>query len=798
MTATRRAVVLGLLVLAAGGSGAAEQTPRERVRRHLPCPLLFAYDLTGPDAPAVARNLGLTAVYVPLKSVSAERVAEARETLSAADMAQVPAIVGLPCHAGELHFSPTDDKYAEAVTSSLRAAIRVLKDEPAVAAWATMDFPDQSLGESDRAFRQYLERWYKDVGLLNRAWGAKAHSFTEVTTDLVARLDAERPYAIGRASFDLCEYRRQLFLDLHRLWAAAIRSEDPERPLLTGRLPEYRSLLCIPDGYDVIVPAVAPELGESEKHPTTLQAVDMARRANRFLAVPAVSTPPLERAGEQSLPRWAMLAGLHGAWGIAFAESGVLRSNRGLTRQLRQLCQQARLDPAFGKAPACTAAVLLEPYDAGVEGTLPGPYGFLTGLPPREPASLCEDLARGSRFGPVDYLAVEDVREVDLNRYGSLLAPCAAAAPTFVQQAVTAFVREGGCFVADLGLGAHDTGDWSLLPPPLAELAGLAQVVELKRWQGDLVFASHPLFPSVPPGRVLAPVLPNGGQGSYFSGWTLLAQLAPGAQTLAVLTSAYEDKPTGPPGPDGKPTRRPRYGGLIAHRVGAGLCVLATHPLWGKWRRGCGNWEEFHHDLLARRARYGLLDQPGLFPEGLDVSSDGEWAFVYNDTPDERLVRLHLPGAAHRASLGGFAHFSTEFQDAAGQPKGDAIVTLVARRAETATAQFIPVEIHPRSGEAAAQVTVYGEGMVRLTVGGEGTTVERRAGGYRLIRDRPNALRLQLASGLYPIAPGSPHRLTIQEQGGAPQEVLVTADQNGRLEYEGRFRLAEVTVQPQR
>jgi len=93
---------------------------------------------------------------------------------------------------------------------------------------------------------------------------------------------------------------------------------------------------------------------------------------------------------------------------------------------------------------------------------------------------------------------------------------------------------------------------------------------------------------------------------------------------------------------------------------------------------------------------------------------------------------------------------------------------------------------------------VYGEGMVRLTVGGEGTTVERRAGGYRLIRDRPNALRLQLASGLYPIAPGSPHRLTIQEQGGAPQEVLVTADQNGRLEYEGRFRLAEVTVQPQK
>ena len=116
----------------------------------------------------------------------------------------------------------------------------------------------------------------------------------------------------------------------------------------------------------------------------------------------------------------------------------------------------------------------------------------------------------------------------------------------------------------------------------------------------------------------------------------------------------------------------------------------------------------------------------------------------------------------------------------------------------TPPAQFIPVEVRPRSGEAAAEVSVYGEGLIRLTVGGEGTTIERGAGGYRLIRNRPNVIRLQVASGLYPIEPGSQHRLTIQEQGGALQEVLATADPNGRVEYEGKFRLAKVTVQPWR
>ena len=783
--------LVGALALAYPGGAQPRAEPRERVRRHLPPPVLFAYDVTGPLAPAIARELGLTAVYVPLRGHTPEDLEAAQASLEAAHDEDMPAIVGLPCYVDQWRPSPVDEKYAQAATVVLRAVVRKLQAEPAVAAWATMDFPNRALEEKDRHFRTYLERWYKAPSVLNRAWGSDLSTFAAATMERAAQLDQDKPYRCGRASFDLCEYRRQALIDLHRLWAEAVRMEDEERPLLTGRLERYSSLLCIPDEYDVIVPAVSPQRVGGDEFTHNVHGVDIARRGNRFVALPALVSPPLQQAGEAPLLRWAAFAALHGAAGLAFEDVQTLASWKALSSQFTRLCRTARVNPAFGRAPSCSAAVLLEPYADGGEPGDPGPYGFIPDLPELEPAHLCEDLARGSRFGPVDFFTLEDLREIDLDRYGAVLAPCAAAMPSFAEEALAEYVGRGGFLAADLGLGAHDTGSWGTLPPRLAELGGVARIVEVRRWQGDLVFAEHPLLPSVRPGRVLADP-----RHPLFSGWTWLAEMAPGARAAAILTQEFEEEPTGPPGPDGKPTRRRRVAGVIAHQTGEGLCLLATHTLWGKWRRGQRGWEEFHHDLLARRARYGLLDQPGLLPSDLDISSDGEWLFVLNMSQAEQLARIHVPGAAHRACLGGFAHFSTQLRDASGRPGGDAIVSLPAQPLEIAAARLVPVEVRPREGEAVAEVTAYGEGMIQLTVAGQGASVQRRRGGYRLVRGRYSTVRLVITSGGYRVTPGSRHTLTIEESGRERKAFGVTADEQGRLVYEDRIRLAELTVKP--
>ncbi|NMA20032.1 MAG: hypothetical protein GX927_05585 [Lentisphaerae bacterium] len=80
-------------------------------------------------------------------------------------------------------------------------------------------------GESDLpAFRQFIEKKYKDIAILNREWKSQYASFAEVPhLQLADALAAGKPAAWN----DHHEYMERMYADIHHLYAQEIRKLDP-------------------------------------------------------------------------------------------------------------------------------------------------------------------------------------------------------------------------------------------------------------------------------------------------------------------------------------------------------------------------------------------------------------------------------------------------------------------------------------------------------------------------------------------------------------------------------------------
>ncbi len=751
---------------------------RRRARSH---PLTFIYGLEGSRAPLIAQELSLSAIHVTLSTFTEERMQRARASLRAASEAQLPVIVALPCEAGRLHARAGDAGYAQKAAHDIEAAVSLLRDDRAILAWSTMDYPDEFLRPSSEGLQAFLRAKYVTLGELNRSWGTTLRRWGEISLTDAPQVDAKQPYGVGRAALDTALYRQWEMSELHRIWARAVRAADPTRPLFTGRLRSYRDLLAIPQAYDVIVPALPPAADARSRTAQWLAALSVARRGNHFLALPVLSAARLARA--DFAPR-AELAGLGGAIGLGFEDWSALTLEPSLQRGVAEAARQARDAVTFGHRPEASAAVLLEPYAGG------GLYGHLPNTPPDEPAKLLQALAYGSRFGPVDYLAEMDLAHTDLHKYGAILAPLAFCLGPKAQAALVTYVEQGGALAADIGLGLYQTGDWRKLPNKLAPLLGVEHIAQFKQWTSDMTINGHPLFPSLTAGVTIR----GTAKQRVFEGWTQLAALGPGARALGVVTVAFEPDAGKPTLPGRPPPTRPLFAGLIVNPVRQGFAVYATHPLWPRWMPGSATWNGFHHDLIARRAVYGILQQQGLLARDVLVSSDGQAVYVLA-LKSSGTVNVHTRTAKARTYLGAFVLHNQAWRDDAGEPTGDAILSFDAERGRAAEAQPLPLEVRPREGTARSFVSVYGRGMVRFTLAGDGAKLNRVGRHLRLRQGEGSEVWLRLGDGVYRVAPRSRHRVLIEERHQQPVQVTLRADKQGRLELLRRFRLAEVTIQ---
>ena len=393
--------------------------------------------------------------------------------------------------------SADSDAYFLMWTTWTQNAIARLKDTPNLIGWMLPDDPRSLNYADDVGWTRWLNDNFAAVGILNTQWNAGFNDFNDVSLEATQRvIDAWRGpvlpaggmsledlrlrmeqnnkrsenqnYAFHPAALALARFRWESFRALLEAWSEVVREADNIHLVCTGRLPDYAQLLGVPANIDVSVPDIRPGVAEADVLTHNPQAVDIARRGNRFLAVPTLSTSGNIALDNDMLPgllpKWADSAFAHGASGLAFDQWPELFANEALRRSVQSTLtrlQTPEFSPLWQQPPVASAAIVLTPMADGhtlqIGATLPaeprGLYGFGDDIVAGEPSDLVFALRWGTAFGTFDYLAPEDVAaDVGmLRRYNVILMPQALSVETREAAALQRYLEEGGVVVADLG-----------------------------------------------------------------------------------------------------------------------------------------------------------------------------------------------------------------------------------------------------------------------------------------------------------------------------------------------------------
>lgn len=786
-----RSVLWALLLLAVSPLFAA---------RHVP-PLTFVYDLDS-GALEVLAELRLNTLYLDLPPAAVLDLETVREIIRKAKAQGLHVVVGLPTtqpYGGRV--SPTDARYRGAVDELITHCVRSLRDEPGVTAWGMGHCLERVLSYTDADFRAFLQKAYPSLDALNDAWQSNFRTWLEVTMTGARQVDAGRPNLVGRASVDLADYERLAFHEVMQGWLQVLRAQDPDRPVLTGRVTLYRSLAAIPDGYDVVCVSTPPDVLDPDGYAHNPQGLDLGRRAGKFQVL-AVLRPPAPGSSAYQQDRfrdWVCMAAVHGACGIAVESWDMLQPAYDMEQRFsrgRRLCEALQMTATmpWGLPLAPTAAVLYEPYAEGREVTGQPTYGFVRGLLPGEPAELLWGLRLGSRFGPVDCLTLDEVLDVELKRYGLIMMPACLRLPPQVNAALADYLQEGGAVLTDLGLGAYDTGSWTQVPSPWDRLLGLAQLGNLQERAGDLRvgtavvglpsvrvgLSSHGIFRAGVGGNTA----PATARKSYAVGG-LVAETLPTDEAVAFapLSVRFDEE------------HRAVFSGLLAHRYGLGLAIFATHSLWPYWPLADGLSAALHGDLLARRATYEL-DQPGVWQSGLHFGAAEDRVALANFGRDPTLANVWAYGAAGAVFKGAVSRVAA-VRRGEGYPAGTVQLTALVPGRGWAVATRLPLYARPLVEDAALFVDTYDRQALRLVVAGAGASIQARRGSELVVEaNRETAVRLVLKDGLYRVAPGSHHVLARTTRGGQQTETVLTADATGALDLSGYYRRDTLVLRP--
>lgn len=789
--------------------------------------LAWAYGLTDAAELPEYHELGFNTLYVdlPFQGGSAP---DLERLLTAAQQEGLYLVLGLATlqkvkASGPVR--PTDEAYRQEARAWIRSVVEAFRATPGLLGWGVQHEPEGRLQLDDAGFRAFLQRQYEQEPRFRLAWGTPRLSWSEVTCQRAMQLDDDAPGGFARPSLDLSLYQQTASEELHRFWAQTIREVDPDHLLLTGRQAFYRSLPTLPAEYQVIVPALYPNRAEKDDLTHNVHAVDMARRGNRFAAVPTLwsGSSAGEKATPQQLYAWTLAAFVHGAAGVAFSDWSALRDDTPQARAIRQALATARQTGLVAGRSTPTAAILYEPFALGDRSRGKALYGYEAGLVEGEPAGLVPAFRSGTKYGQMDFLAIADVPETDLHRYGTLFAPAAFWIPHAAAQALASFVQKGGRLVADLGFGAYQQrGDLTALAPefralfgvegldrvqPASELVGPApdpRVAEAlkhlprpRRSPGDMRFPeSHPLFPSIAP-RSFTTGRERRGTFTGLYGW-----MNPGLQAFrfGVITAEQE-----------KGGNRSFLVGLTIHPYGDGYGLFSSVFLWQNWRPGCALYDEFHGDLLRHRATLGVVNCPSLFPAPAEFARHEETLVACHHGPDQPTAVVDLvdleqwlyPEALN--TLGWVSPHPSDGPEAETSPSaGEAL--FVNRLYFRLPPQGLvvkpplPIRLTPHGAAVAAEVVAYTEERIELELYGEGFWVglEPRHG-WR-VQVPPGAsseVTLTVHAGRYPLAVGSPHQVEVFSlpSGQRREARLVFVGPEGQLTFRGIFHRERVVIQ---
>ncbi len=775
-------------------------------------PFVFAYGLQGDGAAQVAAAVGLNTLYLEVPPRYDSMLPDIRSQIAEAGWAGLQVIVALPTiPPGPVAIAADDPDIAAYAAKVVADVVVPLKDASALAGWVVGDYVDDKLRYTDTGLVRYLQQRYGILEALNAAWGTAFGAWTQITIEQATTLDDEQPFGVGRSSIDLADYQREAFAAVLELWARQVRSADADTPLFTGRIGLYRCLTAVPDSYDFVVPAIAPDELELDKLAHNVHAIDIARQAGRFQVVRALRVPvPGEPIySKDALQRWINQAGLHGAAGIGLdnygrlVASGLLpatgeQQNTALAdSKLAQIIRPALRRHIFTVTPKPAAAFLYEPYAEGHRVGDLSAYGYIVDFSDGEPNYLFNTFRCGSRFGLIDYLTVAALQdpEVDLQQYSFIAAPLALDLPPRAVARLCEYVREGGAIVADLGAGLRQSGSWQRLPPELQLLFGIEQMPLLQDEVGDFSFgAGSPHFPSLPP--------PLQSQGNFrlsehlkqgtpaqrrtytFGGPVAHVALAPGAVPWGVGSRL--------PGEDSGYI----YSGIMLNEYGLGLALFATTRLWANWLVTDPVFQAFHNDLWARRAAYEL-HQPGIFIGDIEICGSGNSCYLLNTGRYTTLVEFSALQADDRLYAGGFCRFSAYERLPSGRRTGRVAITVPVEPLHLTSAVARPIMIKPHYDDASAVLLKYQSDLVELEIAGTGARLRgSRSTGWQLGYGASTPVRITVETGLYPVAAVSRHQVEIDYDFQPTRRQVLQADHSGRLRIDTSGRRARVRIAP--
>ena len=696
---------------------------REQLRG---APLFWASDITDAgDLPAY-KSVGLNTVVVRLnwdpntdkRNLAAVDVTAQRAFAQAAARTGLKVIYALPAVPKGMEFqiriAGDSPSYNPLWTSWASGAIAALRDTPNLAGWMLPDDPRSLPVFTDEGFQRYIGRNYANIGVVNTQWGTQYHDLSEIRQDDVAALvernrtsfssdDAPALGALGTpdnpiirnsawhpAALALAAYRWEAYRELLATWIGAVRGADSNHLVFSGALPDYAQMLSVPAGVDVILPAAAPNVVEDDIVTYNPQSIDIARRGGKFAAMPVFSVRESGLLPAGDLPnlskRWLQEACARGAAGIGLDSWPDLEKNLDLRQSLLEEWRDLNRAPTqnlWGNPPVATTAIILAPLADGstlgygpiAQGGKRGLYGWAENLVDGEPSGLVWSMRWGTAFGGVDYLAPDDL-DGSLDAYNVIFAPQMLSCSLDNQTALTNYVTAGGVLVADLGLGALQSGGQSgILPKAMSLLFGVPGVYNVRPNAFNIQGAyQHPLLPKwnekTAVRKNVGLTRGDGLGGSAFVGPTGYSLLPPAAAIIGVGPQIGTKLGNGASAIWSAP--------LTANDAGRGTAIFAPFRMWTNWRPGYIGFDDFHGNLMAHGATLAVnqnargavkeivpssVNTPAgitSFPEIVNRAADV--TFINHDAPGQplQLVGVETTGVGDWLWSGGIAQLPNE------------------------------------------------------------------------------------------------------------------------------------------
>jgi hypothetical protein len=689
---------------------------------------------------------------------------------------------------GVLPIDPLSEGYAEAARDFVRAVSDGLGQRPGFIGWSVEAVVPEQVVWDDRGFQRYLRDWYSSLGALNASWGTEFASWEEIPVAGARDVDSGRLFGLGRASMDYAYYRESAYADLLSVWAQAVRSVDADGLVFASALPDYRSIVSVPAGFDGMVLNTYPSLAEADWQTHNVHAVDIARRGNRFAAVQTLEVDA--STGGNPVVAWAGMALAHGAAGVSFSSWLAVRDSDMLSAAVAEVARIAR-EASFPIQPMPRTAILYEPFAGGTLRDGRGIYGYLDGLAPNEPSSLFWAGRNGSRYGLFDVLRVSSLDAADLSQYGAIVAPACFYLPDSAQTKLNNWVLSGGALLADLGIGMyHADGVATSIPWIMRETLGIryldiAEDPALRQQTGDAY------SPEVDVGEVWDPADPQdsfpvapGQEGKEIDpAMTRFIQGLEEYYTRADVQQYLGEDLLGATAPTG----------MMLKGVGRGYAVYAPVFLYETWSASDPAFDEFHNRFLMTGSELAVGEPTGVWP-GVAATLSSDWSLAVA-SPAGAPVSLVLYGGGNQVyqAPGGVTRV--------GNPAEGDWVELLLPGGAASVSRPVPIHLRPQGEGMLATISVvrYGAEGIELLVYGSGALPRIADGAVEMVGGVQTSAEIEIRNGRYRLPRGSMHRVVAEWGAGGSQRwerEMMPNPETGALVIPGTFVDARITVAP--